>query len=328
MDYIYIICLILLCAFLLSCGLLLVLGAHCSTKDTNTLQNDDVNIADPNYASRTVCWELTRGVIFGAETFLPRPPQPPVWAAVGNLLGMCMGDMIIRIAILTAVSTPQGVKFSIDSKTNLQHDYDSECAVVRVHSDFDWLHDRLVRNYRNEHYDGLQVPTVPPCPNFCAAGANLKFLEDNEHILAQERFECEDETRAQYKDAFDETVGAHEAFLKALAGHTVLRFDIDFHKFITKPDFDTWSLCSLSSWQSSMDPSPTDAEYMHQAQPLVDPSPADTGSIHQVQRKQCVQPLLDPPPKDYESIHQVQPLVDPAPTDNGSMCPVLLVDGQ
>lgn len=113
MDHIYI-WVICVFAFLLSCGLLLVLG-HCSTKDTNTLQNDDVNIADPNYASRTVCWERTRGMRFGAETFLPRPPQPPVWAAVGNLLGMCMGDMTIRIAILTAVSTPQGVTFSIDS---------------------------------------------------------------------------------------------------------------------------------------------------------------------------------------------------------------------
>jgi len=320
--------LILMCL----CVLFLVIWIKtCCRRDRpRDLPQDDVlYIRNPNYARQTVSWGRTRGVVFGVDTFLLAHPEPTSQAEYL----MHMGNMVLHIEITTAISTPESVKFLIHTNANLQHNFDPESSVVRVHSDFDWLHNRLVRN---EYYTGLHIPAAPPCSDFYAAILHLRRLEET--VLVGDN-NLEDEVRTQYKHAFEETVGAHEAFLKALADCSELRDDICFQKFLQNSHLDTTSLCSPSSCQTLVDPPPTYNESMHQVQPLVDPPPTYNESMHQVQPSvdppqtdnesmHQVQPLVDAPSTDNESMHQVLPLVDPPPTDNESMHQVLIVDGQ
>jgi len=88
-----------------------------------------------------------------------------------------MYNDMARIDIPTTVSTPWGVKFSI--YVNLQQKCNSESSVMRVPSDFDWLHYRLVRN---ADYADLQIPAAPPCSDVRTACLKLKYLESYETV--------------------------------------------------------------------------------------------------------------------------------------------------
>jgi len=133
-----------------------------------------------------------------------------------------------RIDIPTAVSTLAGVKFTI--YVNLQQQFNSESSVMRGHSDFHWLHDCLARN---SDYEGLQLPARPPCPDFNATRLELQHFERYETVMIRETFE---RLRTLYKATFEKTVGAHQAYLEALASHAVLRDDINFQKFVNNSD--------------------------------------------------------------------------------------------
>jgi len=203
-------------------------------RDKQTVHIDaDVYHLDPNYAKQTVCWGRTRGVRIGADTFPLQPPRS-VWTRMSRsrlwlFMGEVMSNDMARIRITTAVSTPEGVKFTI--YVNLQQRFFSESSVTRGHSDFVWLHDRLVRN---SDYSELQVPAAPPCPDFRTTSLKLEYLET---VMVQATFEhVKDRLRRQYEATFEKTVGAHQAYLETLASHAVIRDDINFQKFVNNSD--------------------------------------------------------------------------------------------
>ncbi|CAL1530690.1 unnamed protein product [Lymnaea stagnalis] len=139
-------------------------------------------------------------------------------------------DTSLMVDISDALSEREKVKFTVHTKTTLQHFKNSEMSVVRQHEEFVWLHDRYVEN---EEYAGVIIPPAPPKPDFDASREKLQRLGEGEGTMTKEEFtKMKQELEAEYLATFKKTVAMHEVFLQRLASHPVLRNDVNFEVFL------------------------------------------------------------------------------------------------
>ncbi|CAG5126860.1 unnamed protein product [Candidula unifasciata] len=139
-------------------------------------------------------------------------------------------DTSLLVDISDALSEREKVKFTVHTKTTLQHFKNSEMSVVRQHEEFIWLHDRFVEN---EEYAGIIIPPAPPKPDFDASREKLQRLGEGEGTMTKEEFtKMKQELEAEYLATFKKTVAMHEVFLQRLASHSVLRHDVNFEVFL------------------------------------------------------------------------------------------------
>ncbi|XP_005098617.2 sorting nexin-6 [Aplysia californica] len=139
-------------------------------------------------------------------------------------------DTSLLVDISDALSEREKVKFTVHTKTTLQHFKNSEMSVVRQHEEFVWLHDRFVEN---EEYAGIIIPPAPPKPDFDASREKLQRLGEGEGTMTKEEFtKMKQELEAEYLATFKKTVAMHEVFLQRLAAHPVLRHDVNFEVFL------------------------------------------------------------------------------------------------
>jgi sorting nexin-5/6/32 len=139
-------------------------------------------------------------------------------------------DTSLLVDISDALSEREKVKFTVHTKTSLQHFKNSEMSVVRQHEEFVWLHDRYVEN---EEYAGIIIPPAPPKPDFDASREKLQRLGEGEGTMTKEEFtKMKQELEAEYLATFKKTVAMHEVFLQRLASHSMLRHDVNFEVFL------------------------------------------------------------------------------------------------
>jgi len=139
-------------------------------------------------------------------------------------------DTSLLVDISDALSEREKVKFTVHTKTTLQHFKNSEMSVVRQHEEFIWLHDRYVEN---EEYAGVIIPPGPPKPDFDASREKLQRLGEGEGTMTKEEFtKMKHELEAEYLATFKKTVAMHEVFLQRLAAHPLLRNDVNFEVFL------------------------------------------------------------------------------------------------
>ncbi|XP_059150039.1 sorting nexin-6-like [Physella acuta] len=139
-------------------------------------------------------------------------------------------DTSLMVDISDALSEREKVKFTVHTKTTLQHFKNSEMSVVRQHEEFVWLHDRYVEN---EEYAGIIIPPAPPKPDFDASREKLQRLGEGEGTMTKEEFtKMKQELEAEYLATFKKTVAMHEVFLQRIAAHPVLRHDVNFEVFL------------------------------------------------------------------------------------------------
>ncbi|XP_060079518.1 sorting nexin-6-like [Ylistrum balloti] len=139
-------------------------------------------------------------------------------------------DTSLQVDISDALSERDKVKFTVHTKTSLQKFKEGEFSVVRQHEEFIWLHDRYVEN---EEYAGVIIPPAPPRPDFDASREKLQRLGEGEGTMTKEEFtKMKQELEAEYLATFKKTVAMHEVFLQRIAGHPLLRTDVNFEVFL------------------------------------------------------------------------------------------------
>jgi len=139
-------------------------------------------------------------------------------------------DSSLVVDISDALSERDKVKFTVHTKTSLPEFRESEFAVVRQHEEFIWLHDRFEEN---EEYAGIVIPPAPPRPEFDASREKLQKLGEGEGSMTKDEFQkMKQELEAEYLATFKKTVAMHEVFLQRLAGHPLLRMDVNFKVFL------------------------------------------------------------------------------------------------
>ncbi|KAA0200581.1 Sorting nexin [Fasciolopsis buskii] len=164
------------------------------------------------------------------------------------------------VEISGAMSDKDRVLFTIHTKTTLPDFEQGDCSVKRMHEEFEWLHDYLVENesyagYIDFHFNEcivssllnsaliflpfillLEVPPMPPRPDFDSSRAKLQRLGESEGSMPKEDLQkMKAELEAEYLATFKKTVAMHEVFLQRLATHPLFRSDHNFRVFLKYP---------------------------------------------------------------------------------------------
>jgi len=149
----------------------------------------------------------------------------------GRVRRLSSGDEnSLEVDISDALCEQEKVVFTVQARVMEEGEAVSKFKVVRSHEDFLWLHSVIEEN---PAYAGAIIPPRPPRPDFQATKERLARMGEREARGGREHFsKVKQDLEADYLAAFKKTVAQHEAFLKRLASHKMIRKDINLQVFL------------------------------------------------------------------------------------------------